>query len=718
MALEAASCQSHESRWTVYATTLSLAYQSFGVVFGDLSISPIYVYSSTFSGRLRLHEDDAEILGVLSMIFWTLTLIPFCKYVIFVMGADDNGEGGTFALYSLLCRRSNMGLLNNSLAAEEHISVSKSKNILKETRTNLFIKYFFQKYRSSRFVLLLVVLLGTSMVIGDGVLTPTMSVLSAVNGLKAKVPHLHEMGLFAIQHYGTHRIGCLFAPISICWLLCIGGIGIYNLMIWNPRFIRALSPSYAYNFLRTAGAEAMFADLGHFSLLSIRIAFAGVVYPCIVLAYMGQAAYLSQNKEDLQRSFYNAIPKPIFWPVFIIATLATIVGSQAIISATFSIISQCRTLRCFPRVKIIHTSNQVHGQIYIPEVNWILMALCLTVVIGLGDTEVIGNAYGLAVITVMFVTTCLMFLVIVTVWNRTVLTAGIFVLVFGTLELLYVSACLSKVHRGGWLPLSVASIIVSVMCIWFYGTLRKDAFELQNKVSLDALLQLGTRLGIVRVPGIGLIYTNIISGVPPMFAHLVTNFPAFHKILIFVSLHPTMIPKIPVSERFFVSRVGPPEFCLFKCIVRYGYKDARQDSYTFENQLVEKVAEFLQNEIYDCSRSMDSGGQIGLSRHQLMAAKESGVNEETAVSVDVVRNQRFSGATVIGEVEELMAAKESGVTYMMGHTFVVAHSSSPFFKKFVINTVYSFLRRNSRHPAVTLGIPQSSLVEIGMVYHV
>ncbi|KAF5202137.1 Potassium transporter [Thalictrum thalictroides] len=175
-----------------------------------------------------------------------------------------------------------------------------------------------------------------------------------------------------------------------------------------------------------------------------------------------------------------------------------------------------------------------------------------------------------------------------------------------------------------------------------------------------------------------------------------------------------MIPKIPVRERFFVSRVGSPEFCLFKCIVRYGYKDARQDSYTFENQLIEKVVEFLQNEIQDSSKIMESEGQVALVRHQLGQV----VNEATQEPGNVVKTSRFFDATVNDEVDELLEAKQSGVTYMMGHTFVVAHSSSSLVKKFVINTVYGFLRRNSRHPAVTLGIPQSSLIEIGMVYHV
>lgn len=744
MDLESASRHRHFHFLKAYKTTLCLAYQSFGVVYGDISTSPIYVFTSTFSGRLRYHENDDDIiLGVLSLVFWTLTLIPLCKYIIIVLGADDNGEGGTFALYSLLCRNSKMSLLNASHVAHEQISAYNRETPTKETKTSLLLKDFFEKHQTSRIILLLVALLGTSMVIGDGVLTPSMSVLSAVSGIHTKVQNLHEnytvfiscvilVGLFALQHYGTHRVGFLFAPILIAWLFCISGVGLYNIIRWNPSVVNALSPYYVYKFFQkagkdgwrslggivlcTTGAEAMFADLGHFSQFSIRIAFIGVVYPCLVIAYMGEAAYLSKHKIDLQRSFHRAIPEVIFWPVFVIATLATVVGSQAVISATYSIISQCQALRCFPRVKIIHTSSQVHGQIYIPEVNWILMVLCIMVVVGFRETHLIGNAYGLAVITVMFVTTCLMFLVIVTVWKKTVIVALLFVAVFGSLELLYFSACLSKVHKGGWLPLLLAFIITSVMSIWHYGTKKKQAYELQNKVGLERLLSLGPSLGITRVPGVGFIYSNVVSGVPPMFAHFVTNFPAFHHVLIFVTIESLTVPKVPSSERFLVGRIGPPEFQLFRCIIRYGYKDAHHDCYDFENQLIMKVAEFLQHE----GEGSGSGahGQMLLVGIQSSPLTDAVMGPDKNSLVGQGKKVGFQGVGVKEEVKELEEAREAGVAYMMGHTCVVASESSSFVKKFAIDIVYGFLWRNCRRPAVALGIPHTSLIEVGMVYHV
>ncbi|OQU76859.1 probable potassium transporter 13 [Sorghum bicolor] len=754
------------SPWGLQKATLLLAYQSFGVVYGDLCISPVYVYKNTFSGKLRLHEEDEEILGVLSLVFWSLTLIPLLKYIILVLGADDDGEGGTFALYSLMCRRSRMGLLNN--INNGCLSVYNQKEPREELRSSLAIKSFIEKHYSLRVVLLLFVLMGTSMVIGDGVFTPTMSVLSAVSGLRIKFPELHEnytvlfacfilVVLFALQHYGTHRVGFLFAPILLAWLGCIGGIGIYNIFKWNRTVIRALSPYYIYNFFRKAGkdgwsslggivlcitgAEAMFADLGHFSKLSLRLGFTIVVYPCLVLAYMGEAAYLSKHREDLQSSFYKALPDRVFWPVLIIATLATVVGSQAIISATFSIISQSRALGCFPRIKIVHTSSHVHGQIYIPEVNWVLMFLCLAVTVGFRDTEMIGNAYGLAVILVMFATTCLMFLVITIVWNRSVVLAALFTIGFGSMELMYLSACLAKVPHGGWLPLLLSLVTLLAMSTWHYGTKKKEEYELQNKVCLDRFLGLSSGIGLVRVPGVGFVYSSAANGVPPMFAHFVTNFPAFHRVLIFVSLQTLTVPKVSPEERFLVGRVGAPAHRLFRCVVRYGYKEGRRDHFNFENQLLMKVVEFLQRQqdaAAEAGGDYYYSGSVELSvipaapahAHGQLADADSAPPmaswSTSSCEIDAggrrVRFEEPRGAGEGGggseEVKTLLEERESGVSYMIGHTSVQAHESSPAVKKFAVNVVYGFLRRNSRRPAVELGIPNTSLIEVGMTYKV
>ncbi|RZC59570.1 hypothetical protein C5167_006869 [Papaver somniferum] len=765
--------------WRNLSRNLLLAYQSFGVVYGDLSTSPLYVYTSTFVGKLQDHRNEDTIFGAFSLIFWTLTLIPLLKYIFILLSADDNGEGGVFALYSLLCRHARLSLLPNQQAADEELTAYKYGPAAQITSSPM--KRFFEKHKRLRTALLIVVLCGACMVIGDGVLTPAISVLSAVSGLQVtdkKFPNeavillacIILVGLFALQHCGTHRVAFLFAPIVVIWLISIFAIGLYNTIYWNPKIVFALSPHYIIKFFRETGkdgwialggillsitgTEAMFADLGHFTALSIRLAFAFVVYPCLVVQYMGQAAFLSKNPSSIPTSFYDSIPKTLFWPVFVIATLAAIVGSQAVITATFSIIKQCNALGCFPRVKIVHTSKHMFGQIYIPEINWILMIICLAVTIGFRDTTMIGNAYGIACITVMFVSTCLTTLVIIFVWQKSIFTAAAFLLLFGSIEGVYLSSSFTKVLQGGWLPLVLSFIFMGIMYIWHYGTRKKYNFDLHNKVSLKWLLALGPSLGIVRVPGIGLIYSELATGVPAIFSHFVTNLPAFHKVLVFVCVKSVPVPYVSAEERFLIGRVCPRPYRMYRCIVRYGYKDIQRDNGDFENQLIQSIAEFIQMEAdesqFSSSESPSLDGRMAVistrpvqSTSSLIVSEQ--MNFEISESIQssksstlqslrsayeeenpsIRRRVRFQlpqspgmDPSVREELMDLIQAKEAGVAYIMGHSYVKARRSSSFLKKAVIDIGYSFLRKNCRGPSVALNIPHISLIEVGMIYYV
>lgn len=731
------------------SAVLSLAYQSLGVVYGDLSTSPLYVYKTTFSGKLSLHEDDEEIYGVLSFIFWTFTLIALLKYVFIVLSADDNGEGGTFALYSLLCRHAKLSMLPNQQETDEKLSAYGVERTA-ETWQSFASKSFFEKHTKFRKGLLIFVLLGTCMTIGDGVFTPAISVLSAVSGVRIKATGLHEnyvvaiscvllVGLFSIQHHGTHRVAFLFAPIVTAWLLSIAGIGIYNIIQWNPQIFHALSPIYMVKLLKRTrregwlslggvvlsitGVETMFADLGHFSTLSVKIAFTFLVYPCLVLAYLGEAAFLSRHHEDIQRSFYKAIPEAVFWPVFIVATFAAVVGSQAAISATFSIISQCCALNCFPHVKIVHTSRKIYGQVYIPEVNWMLLSLCLAVTIGLRDTNMIGHAYGLAVTTVMFVTTCLMTMVMIIVWKQQIITAAAFLVVFGSIELLYLSAAFFKVPEGGWIPLLLSFTFMSVMFIWNYGKLKKHEFDLENKVSMNRILSLGPSLGMVRVPGIGLVYTNLVMGIPAIFGHFVTNLPAFHQVLVFVCVKSVQVPYVGAEERMLVGRVGPREFHMFRCIVRYGYKDVHHENYNFENRLVAALVEYVEKE----GNPKDEYGDTESENLDDDAPPEHAFtlpdHEEKMVRSLKEIEESFAGclethSTLKDESVQILKAREAGIAYILGHSYAKAKKSSSIFAKLAIDVVYSFLSRNCRGTDVVLNVPHTSLLEVGMIYYV
>ncbi|RYR59443.1 hypothetical protein Ahy_A05g025324 isoform E [Arachis hypogaea] len=576
------------------------------------------------------------------------------------------------------------------------------------------------------------------------------------------------IGLFALQHYGTHRVGFLFAPIVITWLFCISAIGVYNIFHWNPHVYKALSPYYAFQFLRNSqkggwmalggillcitGSEAMFADLGHFSQLSIKIAFTSVVYPSLVLAYMGQAAYLSRNhvvRQEYHFGFYVSVPEKLRWPVLVIAILAAVVGSQAIITGTFSIIKQCSALSCFPRVKVVHTSSKIHGQIYIPEINWLLMLLCLAVTIGFRDTRRLGNASGLAVITVMLVTTCLMSLVIVLCWHQNVLLALGFVFIFGTIEALFFSASLVKFLEGAWVPIVLAFVFMTVMYVWHYGTLKKYEFDVQNKVSINWLVGIGPSIGIVRVRGVGLIHTELVSGIPAIFSHFVTNLPAFHQVVVFLCIKHVPVPHVRPEERFLVGRVGPRDFRLYRCIVRYGYRDVHKDDIEFENDLICSLAEFIKtgstasNSTNDETESDDKMAVVGTCSGHTMMMKEdnsdnavnnnaddlAGTSELKEIKSPVIQPKkkrvRFFvpespkiDTGIMEELEEIMEAREAGVAYIIGQSHMRAKAGSSVLKKFGINVVYEFLRRNSRSSSLVLSVPHQSSLEVGMMYQI
>ncbi|KAK4762862.1 hypothetical protein SAY86_008630 [Trapa natans] len=746
-----------------WRTVLTLAYQSLGVVYGDLSTSPLYVYKSTFAEDISHSETNEEIFGVLSFVFWTLTLVPLLKYVFIVLRADDNGEGGTFALYSLLCRHARINSLPNCQQADEELSEYKGEGVslLPRTSFGARLKSSLEKHRFLQRSLLFLALIGTCMVIGDGVLTPAISVFSAVSGLELSMAKQHHkyvevpaaciilIGLFALQHYGTHRVGFLFAPAVLTWLLCISSIGLYNIIHWNPHVYQALSPYYMFKFLKKTqkegwmslggillcitGSEAMFADLGHFSQLSIKVAFTFLVYPSLILAYMGQAAYLSMHHEvenDYRIGFYVSVPEKLRWPVLAIAILAAVVGSQAMITGTFSIIKQCSALDCFPRVKVVHTSSKFHGQIYIPEINWILMFLCLAVTIGFRDTKRMGNASGLAVITVMLVTTCLMSLVIVLCWHRNVLLAVAFVLLFGTIEAFYFSATLIKFLEGAWVPVALSFIFLLVMYIWHYGSLKKYEFDIQNKVSINWLLSLSPGLGILRVRGIGLIHTDLVTGIPGVFSHFVTNLPAFHQVLVFLCVKSVPVPHVGPEERFLVGRIGPRESRIYRCIIRYGYRDFHGDDMEFERELVCSITEFIRyDRIEPCSSTAMTAGSKDYGDLKVIGTCSTStdtiqISENDGASLPSLPKKRVRFMVTEGhldgdsmaELRELMEAREAGVAYILGHSYVRAKQGSGLVKQLAINA-YDFLSRNCRAPTYASSMPHASTIEVGMVCH-
>ncbi|CAI0627460.1 unnamed protein product [Linum tenue] len=757
--LEVVGAHTHHNKDISTWATVALAFQTLGVVYGDMGTSPLYVFTDVFS-KVPI-ESEVDVLGALSTVMYTIALIPLAKYVFVVLKANDNGEGGTFALYSLIARYAKVSMLPNRQPADELISSFKLKLPTPELERALHIKEILETRRFLKTLLLLLVLMGTSMVIGDGILTPAISVMSATSGLQGEVSGFGTnavvsvsivilLALFGIQQFGTGKVGFMFAPILALWFFSLGAIGLYNLVTYDISVLRALNPAYIYFFFQKngvaawsalggcvlciTGAEAMFADLGHFSVKAIQIAFTFVVFPCLLLAYLGQAAYLMKHPDSASRIFYNSVPESLFWPVFILASFAAMIASQAMISATFSCVKQSMALGCFPRLKIIHTSRKRMGQIYIPVINYFLMTMCIIVVAIFRSTTDIANAYGIAEVGVMIVTTTLVTLVMLLIWQTNLVLAFLFPLVFGSIELIYLSAVLSKLLEGGWLPLAFASFFLCVMYIWNYGSVLKYQSEVREKISMDLMHDLGSNLGTVRVPGIGLLYNELVTGIPSIFGQYLLSLPAIQSTIVFVCIKYVPVPVVPQEERFLFRRVCPKDYHMFRCVARYGYKDVRKENHqAFEQLLVESLEKFLRREAQDLALErdlndfdMDSVSVTDDLRTPLLMndqrREEPGASSQAAAPMGLLLPSSVMSSdedpSLEYELSALREAMESGFTYLLAHGDVRAKKESFFLKKLVINYFYAFLRKNCRAGAANLKVPHMNILQVGMTYMV
>ncbi|XP_008663583.1 probable potassium transporter 11 isoform X2 [Zea mays] len=770
------------------ALLLRLAFQSLGVVFGDLGTSPLYVFYNIFPRGIGEGEDE-DVIGALSLIIYTLTLIPLLKYVFVVLRANDNGQGGTFALYSLLCRHAKINTIPNQHRTDEELTTY-SRQTYEENSVAAKIKRWIESHAYKRNILLILVLIGTCTAIGDGILTPAISVLSASGGIKVQNQNMSTdvvvlvavvilIGLFSMQHYGTDKVGWLFAPIVLLWFILIGSVGAINIHKYDSSVLKAYNPMYIYRFFRRrknsdvwtslggimlsiTGTEALFADLCHFPVLAIQIAFTLIVFPCLLLAYTGQAAYIISNKTHVADAFYRSIPAAIYWPAFIIATAAAIVASQATISATYSIIKQALALGCFPRVKIVHTSKKFLGQIYIPDINWILLVLCIAVTAGFKNQSQIGNAYGTAVVIVMLVTTFLMVPIMLLVWKSHWILVVTFIVLSLMVEVPYFVACILKIDQGGWVPLVVATAFFLIMYVWHFCTVKRYEFEMHSKVSMAWILGLGPSLGLVRVPGIGFVYTELASGVPHIFSHFITNLPAIHSVVVFVCVKYLPVYTVPTEERFLVRRIGPRDFHMFRCVARYGYKDLHKRDEDFERMLFDCVlffvrlesmmegysdsdefsvpeqappgsgsgsgrggpaAAFLQGGERTCS-TMCSNGELSFSsQDSIVPAAQSPAPRglrllQCSASASASAGQAGSCGTVGDELEFLNRCKDAGVVHILGNTIVRARRDSGVVKKLAVDYMYAFMRRMCRENSVIFNVPHESLLNVGQIYYI
>jgi KUP system potassium uptake protein len=451
-----------------------LALGALGIVYGDIGTSPLYAMDQLFFGRASAPTTE-EVLGGVSLVIWTITIIVAVKYAILVLRAQNDGEGGLFALYGLL-------------------------HELKKRGTT---------------PLLWALMLGAGLLFGDGIITPAISVVSAVEGLQVATPSLSNavvpitIGLltvlFAIQYKGTSGIGIVFGPILAVWFVVIAGLGVWQIGL-RPQILAAFNPIYGFAFLRHAGAfdtllvlsalmlvvtggEAMYADLGHFGARPIRVSWFSVVFPALLLNYLGQGAYLLSGEPVAGgKLFYNLVPPPLLFPMVLLATVATVIASQALISGAFSLASQAIRLGLFPRLTLLHTHERHAGQIYVPFVNWSLFAGCILLVATFGSSAALASAYGLAVSGVMVITSIAMFRVARVYWNWRPLETGVIWGALLAVNFAFLVACLLKFVDGGYVPLSIGVVLFLVMATWRWG--RKATFAAYSAKSTMTMAEL------------------------------------------------------------------------------------------------------------------------------------------------------------------------------------------------------------------------------------
>ncbi len=540
------------------SSTAALTLLAIGIVFGDIGTSPLYAVKETFSPVHGIPLTTANILGGLSTIFWALTVVVSLKYVTLILRANNKGEGGIMALLAL----ASSAVKNN---------------------------------RRWRVPILFLGLIGAALFFGDAVLTPAISVLSAVEGLEVAAPGLKHyvipvavivlVALFVFQRQGTAIVGTLFGPICVLWFLALGTVGIYH-VVQNPIVLHALNPAHALGFLSghglasfvvlgavllaITGAEALYADMGHFGKGPIRLAWFGLVLPALLLNYFGQGAFLIANPLALENPFYLAYPGWALYPMIALATAATVIASQATISGAYSITKQAIQLGYLPRMNVLHTSAKQIGQIYIPAINWMLLVAVLAAVIGFGSSSRLASAYGVAVMGTMMVDTFLAFFVIRYGWGYPMLLCLVATGFFATVDLAFLSASLFKVVDGGWFPLVAGATVFTVMTTWRRGREILLARLKQSSVPLEPFLESLFATPPPRVPGTAVFLTSAPGAVPHALLHNLAHNKVLHERVVFLTVIVEDVPFVPAAERVNIEPLGHE---CYRIMIHFGFKD-------------------------------------------------------------------------------------------------------------------------------------------------
>lgn len=539
-----------------------LALGAVGVVFGDIGTSPLYAFRETFAGHHTLEPSDANVLGVLSLIFWSMMLVVTIKYVAIIMRADNKGEGGSLALLALISRSGST------------------------------------KARWTKGLVLLGVF-ATALFYGDSMITPAISVLTAVEGLGV-VNHSFTpfvipiaigilIGLFAIQSRGVGKVGLMFGPIMVLYFLTLAVLGVVNIMAW-PQVFSALNPWHAIRFfyddgihaflamgsvvLAVTGAEALYADMGHFGRNPIRVSWLFFVLPALMLNYLGQGALILAAPDAavphiIHNPFFLLAPENLRLPLVILATMATVIASQAVISGAFSVTQQAIQLGFMPRLRIEHTSASSAGQIYIPAINWALMIMVCLLVLFFRSSSNLAAAYGIAVTGAMLIDTCLVSVVLFQLWKWNKVAASILLAMIGIVDLAYFSANLTKVPDGGWFPLLMGFIIFTLLTTWARG--RGLMIERMREAAIPVPVFVKSAVNsATRVPGTAVFMTSSAGGVPHALLHNLKHNKVLHERVILLTVKIEDVPYVDPIKRIWFEDL---EAGFYRLIVRYGFME-------------------------------------------------------------------------------------------------------------------------------------------------
>ncbi|WP_293970170.1 potassium transporter Kup [Sphingomonas sp.] len=527
-----------------------------GVVFGDIGTSPLYALKESFIGHHRLAVDPAHLFGVLSLVFWTMMLIVTVKYVLIILRADNDGEGGSLALLALVTRSAGTRRWTPVIA------------ILGVSATALFY--------------------------GDAIITPAISVLSAVEGLSVVQPALSHLvlpisilvliGLFAIQSHGTERVGALFGPVMLFYFLVIAALGAINI-VGRPDIVASLDPRWAVRFflmnpkvaflalgsvvLAVTGAEALYADMGHFGRRAISFSWLYVAFPCLMLNYLGQGALLLAHPEAIENPFFLMAPEAFRLPLVILATLATVIASQAVISGAFSVTQQAIQLGFLPRLRIVNTSAREAGQIYLPLVNWLLLVLVVLITVGFRSSSDLAAAYGIAVTGTMFITACMLGVLTFTVWRWPPVLAGLATGAFLFVDGLYFASNVTKIPDGGWFPLFVAAIVFTILTTWARGRALMRARIAEDMMAAELFIASASPR-LERVRGTAVFLSSAKEGIPPALLHNVKHNKVLHERNLILTLIVEPVPFVADDRRIEVSELSEGFFRVF---LRYGFME-------------------------------------------------------------------------------------------------------------------------------------------------